>query len=132
MQLVRADSDTRCRLVRRTFAVADDARWHQGSLPYSTAWMVLLRDIDQAIVVLLNEGNQFDLGGANSNWSRIPQDVVNLLRGEDPPSGGGSARFFIVLTTALVAVVAAQAVALARLVRNGLDPTRSTRRRRSR
>jgi CubicO group peptidase (beta-lactamase class C family) len=110
------------------FGAAADARWHQGSLPHFTAWMVLLPDTDEAVVVLLNEGNQFEIGGANAAWSRIPQGIVNLLRDEAPPTGTGSARFFIVFTTLAAAIVAAQIIRLARLIRNGVDPKRPTRR----
>ena len=39
------------------FGGAEDARWHQGSLPHFTAWMVLLPDTDQGVVLLLNQGN---------------------------------------------------------------------------
>lgn len=102
------------------FGVADDARWHQGSLPHFTAWMVLLPDTDQGIVVLLNEGNQFEIAGANATWSRIPQGIVALLRGEEPPTGPGAARFFIIFTTLTLAIVVAQAWTLARLARHGL------------
>lgn len=103
-----------------SFGRADDARWHQGSLPHFTAWMVLLPDTDQGVVVLLNEGNQFDIGGANAAWSRIPQGIVNLLRGEDPPTGTGGARFFIVFITIVVAAAVSQVMTLVGLVRNGL------------
>lgn len=107
------------------FGVADDARWHQGSLPQFTAWMVMLPDTDQAVVVLLNQGNQFDIGAANAAWSRIPQGVVDILRDEPPPAGTGSARFFIVFTTIAVAAVAAQAITLGRLVRDGIASGRA-------
>lgn len=102
------------------FGVADDARWHQGSLPHFTAWMVLLPDTDQGVVVLLNQGNQFEIAGANATWSRIPQGVVALLRSEEPPTGTGAARFFIIFTTLALAAVAAQVWTLVRLIRHGL------------
>jgi hypothetical protein len=108
------------------FGAADDARWHQGSLPHFTAWMVLLPDTDQAVVVLLNEGNQFEIAGANAAWSRIPQGIVNLLRDEAPPTGMGSARFFILFTTVVAAIAAAQLIRLTRLIRNGINPKRPT------
>jgi len=98
------------------FGVADDARWHQGSLPHFTAWMVLLPDTDQGVVVLLNQGNQFEIAGANATWSRIPQGVVALLRGEEPPTGIGAARFFIIFTALALAVVVAQIWTLVRLM----------------
>jgi CubicO group peptidase (beta-lactamase class C family) len=96
------------------FGAATDARWHQGSLPHFTAWMVLLPETNQAIVVLLNAGNQFEIGGANAAWSRIPQGIVNLLRDQPPPTGTSTARFFIVFDTA---VALAAALLVGHLVR---------------
>ena len=101
------------------FGAADDARWHQGSLPHFTAWMVLLPESDQAVVVLINAGNQFEIGGANSAWSRIPQGVVNMLRDTDPPTGISTARFFIVFDTLVALAVVSQAWVLVRVVARG-------------
>ena len=53
------------------FGAAADARWHQGSLPHFTGWMVLLPQTDQGVTVLINAGNQFEIGDANAAWSRI-------------------------------------------------------------
>jgi CubicO group peptidase (beta-lactamase class C family) len=105
-----------------SFGVADDARWHQGSLPHFTAWMVLLPDTDQGVVVMLNAGNQFEIGGANSTWSSIPQGIVNLLRDADPPAGTSTSRFFIIFTTLAVMAVIAQAGALVRATIHLKDP----------
>ncbi len=98
------------------FGDAADARWHQGSLPHFTAWMVLLPNTDQAVIVMVNQGNQFDIGGASATWSRIPQGIVNLLRGTDPPAGTSTARFFIVFDTLVALAVVAQAWTLARVL----------------
>ncbi len=102
------------------FGAAETARWHQGSLPHFTAWMVLLPDSDQGVVVLLNEGNQFEFGGANATWSRIPQGVVNLLVGAEPVQGPGSTPFFIIFTTLVVALITTQVWHLARVARTGI------------
>lgn len=102
------------------FGAAETARWHQGSLPHFTAWLVLLPDSDQGVVVLLNEGNQFEFGGANATWSRIPQGVVNLLVGAEPVEGPGSTPFFIIFTTLVLALTATQVWHLARLTRAGI------------
>ncbi len=91
------------------FGAADDARWHQGSLPHFTAWTVLLPATDQAVVVLINAGSQFEFAGANGAWSRIPQGVVNLLRGADPPTGGRATRVFVVFDTLVALAVVLQA-----------------------
>jgi CubicO group peptidase (beta-lactamase class C family) len=107
------------------FGVADDARWHQGSLPHFTAWMVLLPDSDQAVVVLINAGNQFEIGGANSAWSRIPQGVVNLLRDADPPTGVSTTRFFIIFDTLVALAIVAQAWTLARIATRRRPHTQS-------
>ena len=109
-----------------TFGAATDARWHQGSLPYFTTWMVLLPDTDQAVVVMINAGNQFEIGGANSAWSRIPQGVVNLLRDADPPTGTSTGRFFIIFDTLVAIVIVAQAWTLTRVIarpRSEMKPT---------
>jgi CubicO group peptidase (beta-lactamase class C family) len=111
------------------FGAANDARWHQGSLPHFAAWMVQLPDTDQAVIVMLNAGNQFEIGGANAAWSRIPQGVVNILRDTDPPTGTGTARFFIVFDTLVALAVAAQAWTLARVARWGPRRTQSMLRR---
>ncbi len=108
-----------------SFGTADDARWHQGSLPHFTTWMVLLPDTEQAIVVMLNAGNQFEIGGANAAWSHIPQGVVNILRDTDPPTGIGTARFFIVFDTLVALAVIAQAWTLVRVAQRRRPRTRS-------
>lgn len=105
------------------FGAANTARWHQGSLPHFTAWMVLLPDSDQGVVLLLNEGNQFEFGEVNATWSRIPQTVVNLLVGAQPVEGRGSTPFFIVVMTLVLALVTVQVWHLARLVRAGIPST---------
>lgn len=105
------------------FGAAETARWHQGSLPHFTAWMVLLPDSDQAVVLLLNEGNQFEFGDVNAAWSRIPQAVVNLLVGAQPVGGRGSTPFFIIVTTLVLALATVQVWHLARLVRAGIPST---------
>lgn len=108
------------------FGAAPDARWHQGSLPHFTTWMVLLPDSNQAVVVMLNAGNQFEIGGANAAWSRIPQGIVNLLRQADPPTGTSTGRFFIVFNTFVAVVFVAQVWTIARLLtrpRASMKPT---------
>ena len=108
------------------FGAASDARWHQGSLPYFTTWMVLLPETDQAVAVMINAGNQFEIGGANAAWSRIPQGIVNLLRDTDPPTGTSTARFFIIFNTLVAMVIVAQVWTIARLIarpRSDMNPT---------
>lgn len=102
------------------FGAAEGVPWHQGSLPHFTAWLVLLPDSDQGVVVLLNEGNQFELGGANATWSRIPQGVVDLLVGTEPVEGPGSTPFFIIVTTLVLALISTQVWHVARLARAGI------------
>lgn len=106
------------------FGAAPDARWHQGSLPHFTAWMVLLPDTEQGVIVLMNAGSQFEIAGANQTWSRIPQGVVNLLRGEQPPTGMATDRFFIVFDTIAVLGLTLQAWSLARVLARRADPWR--------
>jgi CubicO group peptidase (beta-lactamase class C family) len=106
------------------FGAAKDARWHLGNLPYFTAWMVLLPETNQAVVVLINAGSQFEIAGANEVMSRIPIGVVNILRGEEPPTGAGMARFFLIFSAFAIAIVAAQTWSLLRLARRPLEQVR--------
>lgn len=69
------------------FGAAADARWHLGNLPAFAAWMVLLPDTQQAVVVLLNANSELPFNNANAVMSRVPIGVVNLLRGQAPPQG---------------------------------------------
>lgn len=108
------------------FAGVDSARWHQGSLPHFTSWMVLLPDSDQAVVLLLNRGNQLDVAGASAPWSRIPQGVVRLLVGDAPAPGGGSATFPVALVTLTSVLVITLLWRLVALVRHGIPPSTST------
>lgn len=102
------------------FGGAEGARWHQGSLPHFTAWIVLLPHTDQGVVLLLNQGNQFEIAGGNAAWSRIPQGLVGLLRGSEPVGGQGPAPVFILLAALVAASGVAQTWHLLRLVRRGL------------
>ena len=102
------------------FGVADDARWHLGNLAYFTAWMILLPDSNQGVVVLINAGSQFEIAGANEVMSRIPIGVVNILRGEDPPEGISIARFFIVANGLVTLALLVQAWSLVRVARQQL------------
>jgi CubicO group peptidase (beta-lactamase class C family) len=103
------------------FGAADDARWHLGDLPYFTAWMVLLPETNQAAVVLINAGSQFEIAGANRVMSRIPIGVVNILRDEAPPEGIGMRRFFIVFDAAVLGILAIQVWSLVRVARNRVE-----------
>src|SRR5690606_27175958 len=75
------------------FGAANEAAWHLGNLPEFTAWVVLLPETDEAVVVLINAGSQAEFFGANSVMSRLPIGVVNLVRGEDAPGGTTLAQF---------------------------------------
>jgi len=99
------------------FGAAADARWHQGSLPHFTGWMVLLPQTDQGVIVLINAGNQFEIGDANAAWSRIPQGVVNILRDQPPPTGMSTSRFFIIFNTLAAIAITLQITTLIGLAR---------------
>ncbi|HWC29099.1 MAG TPA: serine hydrolase domain-containing protein [Dehalococcoidia bacterium] len=103
------------------FGAADDARWHLGNLPQFTAWMVLLPETEQAVVVLINAGSQFELAGANAVMSRIPLGIVNILRGEVPPTGIGMTRFFLVFDAFVLAIIALQVWSLIRVAGTRLE-----------
>ena len=69
------------------FGAAADARWHLGNLASFAAWMVLLPESKQAVVVLINAGSELPLGKVNAVMSRLPIGVVNLLREQAAPQG---------------------------------------------
>jgi CubicO group peptidase (beta-lactamase class C family)/uncharacterized MnhB-related membrane protein len=69
------------------FGAAPDARWHLGNLPSFAAWMVLLPDTRQAVVVLINANSELPFGDVNAVMSRLPIGIVSLLRGRPPPAG---------------------------------------------
>lgn len=69
------------------FGAAADARWHQGALAAFEAWMVLLPDTKQAMVLLINAKSDLPINGLNAVTSRLPIGVVNLLRGQSPLAG---------------------------------------------
>ncbi len=87
---------------------AADARWHLGSLTSFAAWMVLLPDTKQAVVVLINANSELPIGNVNAVMSRLPIGIVNLLRGQAPPQGVSlrvaSAKFTAVAVLALTVV----------------------------
>jgi CubicO group peptidase (beta-lactamase class C family) len=91
------------------FGAAADARWHLGSLTTFAAWMVLLPETRQAVIVLLNANSELPVGGLNAVISRLPIGVVNLLRGKEPPQGASlrvATAKFIGVAALVLAVVA--------------------------
>jgi hypothetical protein len=109
------------------FGAAPDARWHLGNLPQFTAWMVLLPDTNQAVVVLINAGSQFEIAGGNAVMSRIPVGIVDVLRGEVPPTGIGITRFFIIFDAIVLAVLAVQLWSLVRVAQRPVTLARNLR-----
>jgi CubicO group peptidase (beta-lactamase class C family) len=85
---------------------AADARWHLGNLTTFAAWMVLLPDTKQAVVVLINANSELPFNRVNAVMSRLPIGVVNLLHGQAPPQGASLrvayAQFTAVAVLALV------------------------------
>jgi hypothetical protein len=79
--------------------------------------MVLLPDTDQAVVVLINAGSQFEIAGANSVMSRIPIGIVNILRGRLPPHGLSITQFFILFNAAVLIGLSIQLWSLLRLLK---------------
>ena len=94
------------------FGAAADARWHLGSLMPFAAWMVLLPETKQAVVVLINANTELPVGDVNAVMSRLPIGVVNLLRGQPPPQGP-SLRLAYGRFAAMLAVVLAVLALLA-------------------
>ena len=94
------------------FGAAADARWHLGNLASFAAWMVLLPESKQAVVVLVNANSELPFGDVNAVMSRLPIGVVNLLRGQAAPQGPSlraAYRPFNAIVTAVWVVLAALA-----------------------
>ncbi len=91
------------------FGAAADARWHLGSLSSFAAWMVLMPETKQAVVLLINANNELPFGNINAALSRLPIGVVNLLRGQPPPSGPSIRRAYLVFDAVIVVLAAALA-----------------------
>jgi CubicO group peptidase (beta-lactamase class C family) len=91
------------------FGVATDACWHLGSLTSFAAWMVLLPETKQAVVVLINANTELPINQVNAVMSRLPIGVVNLLRGQPPPQGPSLRNAYLPfnVVTALTVIVLA-------------------------
>jgi len=87
------------------FGAAADARWHQGALAAFEAWMVLLPDTQQAVVLLINTKSDLPFNGLDAVTSRLPMGVVNLLRGQPPPRGQSLQQAYLPFNTASVIAV---------------------------
>lgn len=98
----------------------ESALWHLGELPAFNAWMVLLPESDQAVVVLINASNQIGLAGSNEVFSRIPIGITNLLTGHEPPTGLGLTRFYVFFDLIVLGIVAVLVWRLLQLYRRPL------------
>jgi CubicO group peptidase (beta-lactamase class C family) len=98
------------------FGAQQDARWHMGQLPMFNAWMVILPETDQAMVLMVNANSSLPLPGATEVFSRIPVGVASMLAGEEAPGGTSLTRFYVLFNIIVIAVVAVQIAALVRLV----------------
>lgn len=87
------------------FGAAADARWHLGNLASFAAWMVLLRDTEQAVVVLINTNTELPFNEVNAVMSRLPIGVVNLLRGQPVPQGPSLRQAYLPFNAAAALVV---------------------------
>lgn len=93
------------------------ALWHLGELPTFNAWMIVLPETNQAVVVLINAGNQVPIAGANEVFSRIPIGITQILAGNEPPSGMSLTRFYFWFDLIALAIVGIQTWRLMRLLR---------------
>jgi hypothetical protein len=94
------------------FGAAADARWHLGNLASFAAWMVLLPDSKQAVVILINANTELPFGEVNAVMSRLPIGVVNLMRGQPVPHGQSLRRAYLPFdVAAALAVIAGAALA---------------------
>ena len=87
------------------FGTASDARWHLGNLASFAAWMVLLPDTQQAVVLLINANTELPFNEVNAVMSRLPIGVVNLLRGHPPPQGPSLRSAYLPLNAAAAVAV---------------------------
>jgi len=87
------------------FGAAKDARWHLGNLASFAAWMVLLPDTQQAVVVLINTNTELPFNEVNAVMSRLPIGVVNLLRGQPVPQGPSLRQAYLPFNAAAALVV---------------------------
>jgi CubicO group peptidase (beta-lactamase class C family) len=99
------------------FGAAADARWHLGNLASFAAWMVLLPESQQAVVLLINANTELPFNEVNAVMSRLPIGVVNLLRGQPPPAGPSLRRAYLPLNAAAVVAVIGAALLAWRAVR---------------
>jgi len=105
------------------FGAAADTRWHLGTLPSFAAWMVVLPDTGQAVVVLINANGELPLTDANQALSRIPVGVVDLLRGRAPPLGQSMRRAYATFDAAALLLLGAVAAWSWRVGRQGRVPS---------
>lgn len=87
------------------FGAATDARWHLGNLASFAAWMVLLPDTQQAVVVMINANTELPFNKVNAVMSRLPIGVVNLLRGQTEPQGPSLRQAYFAFNAAAALVV---------------------------
>lgn len=92
------------------FGGAADARWHLGNLASFAAWMVLLPDTQQAVVLLINANTELPFNEVNAVMSRLPIGVVNLLRGQPAPQGPSLRSAYLLVNTAAAFTVIAAAL----------------------
>lgn len=88
------------------FGVANGARWHLGNLASFAAWMVLLPETRQAVVVLINANSELPINEVNAVISRVPIGVVNLLHGRPPPQGPSLCRAYLPFDAASLLAIA--------------------------
>jgi CubicO group peptidase (beta-lactamase class C family) len=100
------------------FGVASDARWHLGYLTSFAAWMVLLPESRQAVVLLINANTELPFGDAHEVMSRLPIGVVNLLRGVPAPTGPSLRKAYRGFNAAAAGALVAAGVAAAGATRS--------------
>lgn len=77
------------------YGAASDARWHQGALSPFEAWMLLLPDTKQAVVLLINANSELPFNDGDAVTSRLPLGVVNQLCAPTALRTGAWSRRFI-------------------------------------
>lgn len=96
----------------------EDAILHRGAPPNFTAMMVLVPERELGVVTLTSAHNELPFGGAQTSTDDIPNGVVSLLLGQEPPAGRSLIKFYLIFDSVVLLIVTLQLLSLFRLLRH--------------